>query len=204
MKVFLDMDGTLNVWESNAALEYVMSPGYMRQRTPHKNIIQAAKKLQDAGAEIHILSAYFDLPHSIPDKNAWLDEMAPFIEPVNRHFVVCGTNKAEIMKMVGVNPGDVFIDDYNQNLYEVEHDLGALIGCIKCVHRGTNDMHRSWHGARVFVEDRPEQIVATILHVGWTATNAYRYFDNNYIKNNNIRRYGERSEYTPAEIIPCR
>ncbi|MCD8084583.1 MAG: hypothetical protein LUE86_14020 [Clostridiales bacterium] len=167
MKVILDMDGTMNIWETGTPMDTVMAPGYMRHRRPHKNIIEAARLLKKHGVELFTLSAALNLPHAIPDKEYWLDKEAPFIDRDHRLYVTYDNcKKSDLLKQIGAGYGDVFLDDYNVNLREVQKGTGATVGCVKCVHKGTNDIHRSWDGVRVYTDDTPEKIATTILSVG--------------------------------------
>ena len=161
MKVIFDMDGTLNFWETGASMEVIMAPGYMRHRRPHKNMVEAAKLLIRQGIEVYTLSAVFDLPHFIPDKEIWLDRYLPEVDTSHRIYSHINGGKAKHLQDIGVRKDDVFVDDYNHNLREIQ--ALDLVTCMKCVCTGTNDRHRSWNGKRLFVEESPEEIVRKIL-----------------------------------------
>lgn len=164
MKVFFDIDGTLNVWENGAPLSKVRSPGYFAKRKPHYNMVQAARLLHKMGAEIYIVSAVFaDLPASIHEKNRWIDTYLPFVDYRHRLFPVCGKGKSDVIREIGYEKGDALVDDYNFNLREVRFGTNNDVRCIKCVVRGTNDTRGTWDGKRVFVTDDPEKIAKEIL-----------------------------------------
>lgn len=163
MKVIFDIDGTLNVWETGMPLEEVQAPGYFRRRTPHPNMVQAARLLAKAGAEVYTLSAVFPFPYSIPDKEAWLDIHLPCVYPKRRKYSVFGGIKSDVLKEIGIRKGDIYIDDYNGNLHEIRASLNGGVECIKCVCRGTNDKRRSWDGMRIYVDDAPKDIAEQIL-----------------------------------------
>ena len=164
MKVFFDIDGTLNVWENGAPLSKVKSPGYFEAREPHKNMVDAARMLHNMGADIYIVSAVFgDLPGAVNEKNRWINKYLPFVPTDHRLFPVCGKGKTDTIEEVGYASGDVFVDDYNVNLREVRIGTKNKIKCVKCVVEGTNDVRRTWDGHRVFVQDRPERIAMEII-----------------------------------------
>lgn len=161
MKVIFDMDGTLNFWETGTSMEEILAPGYMQHRRPHENMLQAAKLLIQRGVEVFTLSAVFDLPHFIPDKEIWLNRYFPELDTSHRFYSCIHGGKGDYLRSLGVNRTDVFVDDYNHNLREIQ--ALDLITCMKCVCPGTNDIHRSWDGERLFVNESPEIIVQKIL-----------------------------------------
>ena len=157
-RVFFDIDGPLNVWETGVPIEEVTSPGYLVAREPHKHIVEAARLLYEAGVDVFIISAVFDPPHTIPEKDQWIDKYLPFIDKAHRLYPLCGEGKSEALKHAGFKDGDVLLDDYNVNLREVRVGLSNRVKCVKCVCPGTNDTRGTWDGDRVFVTENPENI----------------------------------------------
>lgn len=155
-RIFFDMDGTLNQWESWRSLDEVSAPEYNRYLTPQENVINAAKLLSGR-FETWIASAVFPYEFIIPDKNYWNDNCVSFIPKEHRIYIPYGTNKSDYLKQVA-NPGDVLVDDYTQNLMDAE-SIG-MIG-VKCLN-GINDTHHSWKGARISIYSDPASIAAAI------------------------------------------
>jgi dTDP-4-amino-4,6-dideoxygalactose transaminase len=59
-RIFVDMDGTLAVWNAGKTIEEVYVPGYFSGLQPQDNVVQAMKSLAKApGVEVFILSAVF-------------------------------------------------------------------------------------------------------------------------------------------------
>lgn len=158
-RIFFDMDGTLNRWELGKSLDEVAAPGYMKERVPFKSMVEAARILADAyDVELWIASCILPYDHSIPDKNHWISKYCPFFPEGNRVYIPYGENKRKYLKKYA-RPGDVFIDDYTKNLYEMTFAAGPM--CVKCVN-DINDTNHSWNGARISVYSDGNVIAKTI------------------------------------------
>lgn len=160
-KIIFDMDGTLNYWDTNAHISKVAAPGYMRERKPIPSMVNATKLLLDWGYEVWIASSVLPYEHAIPDKNFWLDNVMPWISEENRLFIPYGKNKATALKSI-VETGDIFVDDYTENLIAV-NDALCMTGltCVKAVN-DINDTHHSWPGKRVSVYSEARSIAETL------------------------------------------
>lgn len=160
-RIFFDMDGTLNVWELGTHIDVVSAPGYMRTRKPIESIVAASKMLHLLGYECWIVSAILPFEYSIPDKNYWVDQYCPWFEKDRRIYIPYGSNKAN--KMYGnVLPGDVFLDDYTQNLMDLREAFASNLECIKVLN-GINDSRHTWNGKRISIYSEPEEIADSII-----------------------------------------
>lgn len=157
-KVFFDLDGTLNVFEK-VSFEEVCRPGYMKYRKPHKQMIECAKLLYDAGYDVWIASAVLPYEYSVPDKNYWVDKYLPFIPRERRLYIPYGENKAWHIREVA-GDGDIFVDDFTKNLNELSSVPGLVN--VKCVN-GINDTNGTWQGRRVYAWDSAESIMKDLF-----------------------------------------
>lgn len=160
-KIIFDMDGTLNYWDPNAHISKVAAPGYMRERKPIRNMVDASRLLLEWGFEQWIASSVLPYKHAIPDKNFWIDHVMPWVPEDQRIFIPYGSNKALVLKDVA-EVGDVFVDDYTENLYAVDESLrGKGLTCVKAVN-DINDTHHSWCGLRVSIYSDTLSIAETL------------------------------------------
>lgn len=114
-RLFVDMDGTLADWNTNASMSDLRKEGYYAALTPNKGLIRALYMLRDC-VELHILTAYLiDVPYPFDDKKKWLKKYVDFIPEKNVHMVPYGTCKAALPIL---RSGDVLLDDYTVNLIE--------------------------------------------------------------------------------------
>ncbi len=160
-RIFVDMDGTLAVWNSGTPFEEVCSPGYFAGLAPQDEVVSAVKRILDqGGAEVFILSAVLsEYPWIIPDKNAWLDKHLPEIDRDHRVFA-CANAPKYIAVPGGVRAGDILLDDYTRNLLEWVSQPGAV--GVKLLN-GINHSHGTWDGPMVHMEDGTAAIVAALL-----------------------------------------
>ncbi len=138
-RVFVDMDGTLAVWNAEAKMDEVASTGYMLNRPTMENMVAAIRQLtQSKDYEVCILSAVFH-EAAAHEKKQWLNIYLPEIKPENMFFCNYGENKSEF---VSATDNDVLIDDFSENLHKWKG-----IG-IK-VYNGINGTNGSWTGYSV-------------------------------------------------------
>ena len=112
--VYFDMDGTLAYWNNGKDLEEILNPAnhYFRDLEPHPAMIELAKKLQEDGADVCIISAADR--NLIKSKWEWLEEHMPFIPKENICFCPIGADKSQFVK--GNAEKSILIDDYKKNL----------------------------------------------------------------------------------------
>lgn len=161
-RIFFDMDGTLNVFESAKHLDEVSKPGYMKERTPIENMVEAARLLSEQ-YDVWTASAVLPYDYSVPDKDYWLDKEMPFIPKDHRVYIPYGTDKGKALKPY-IREGDIFIDDYSANLKAVSSYYKGRVSCIKCCN-GINDTNHSWMGHRISIFSAPEVIADEIASV---------------------------------------
>lgn len=160
-KVFFDMDGVLNVWEVGTHIDVVAAPGYMKRREPIRSMVEASRLLSEKGYEVWVASAVLPYEHSIPDKKYWLEQYCPWIPDGRQIFIPYGTEKSKILqKNVDISSGDVFLDDYTQNLEDLRQ-ASLSLECVKVLN-GINDTHHSWDGSRISIYSSPENIAKSI------------------------------------------
>lgn len=116
-RVFLDMDGVLCEYRTDASVEDMERDGYFRELQPRQRMVDAVRQLiRDGMFEVFVLSAV--LPQkaeaSIREKNEWLDCYLPEIDSDHRLFPLCGTNKADAVD--AFSREDVLCDDHSPNL----------------------------------------------------------------------------------------
>ncbi len=121
-RVYLDMDGTLAVFNKNATMEEVFSPGYFRGLQPIQEMVEFAKQLIKEGYDVHILSGA--CYSAVQEKIEWLREHMPFVSPDNYSFVPVGADKS---KFIPDPKHSILIDDYNKNLTEWK---GLAVKCV--------------------------------------------------------------------------
>lgn len=153
--VYVDMDGVLAKWNTEASIEEVATAGYFRGCAPMANMLKAIDMLISENiCKVYILSAVFRDEHSATDKHIWLDKYLPSMEYSNRLFVPYGDSKYEYIKERGSNK-PFLIDDFTKNLLEWEG-----IG-IKCLN-GINNTKGTWKGYFVNADSEPQFIYNTL------------------------------------------
>lgn len=117
-RLFVDMDGTLAVFNPVTRLETLYEKGYFRNLAPHENVVEAVRLLAKRTdlLEVYILSSHLsDSPYALEEKNAWLDQHLPEIDPAHRIFPPCGVDKKAYVPD-GIRDSDTLLDDYTHNL----------------------------------------------------------------------------------------
>lgn len=117
--VYFDIDGTLGKWYVDGrgfSYEEIINPQnhYFRDIEPHDMMILLAKKLQEDGVDVCIISAADK--NTIRDKWEWIEEHLPFVPKENICFSPIGADKSKFVK--GNAEISILIDDYNKNLQD--------------------------------------------------------------------------------------
>lgn len=170
MNIFFDMDGTLSVFNKEAGPDEWSAPGYARNLGKLNNVVEACKKLlkektfNGEKVNVYICSAVVSMDFAVEDKKYWLKETGLNIPKENMVFVPYGQSKKKAIEEAGikVETGDIFLDDYTNNLVELTQIKGLIP--IKLLN-GINDTHRSWKGARVSAFSDASEITTTILGI---------------------------------------
>ena len=159
-RLFIDMDGTIVVWNGDASFEEVAAPGYFSNIAPMNNSLMAVKYLVTEMSdkyEIFILSSVFEDGHSIRDKNIWLDRYLPEIDAEHRIFVPYSRTKRDYVREVtgAIYDSDVLVDDFTKNL-AAWHGVG-----IKILN-GINGNKGTWNGYVISHNMAPETMARAI------------------------------------------
>ena len=112
IKLYIDMDGCIAKWNTEASIEETFEPGYFASLEPEESLIEAVKMLSQE-YDVSILSAVYQDNHSIGDKIAWLKKNGlGYLQTI---FVPYGESK---QKYVNHEYKSILIDDYSKNLEE--------------------------------------------------------------------------------------
>jgi len=161
-RLFVDMDGTLAVFNKVETLEELYTRGYFLHLAPHLNVINAIKHIleKEHAVRVHILSAVLtDSDYALEEKNAWLDRYLPEIRPERRLFTPCGEDKKEHIPG-GITKADFLLDDYTHNLNRWEP-----LGCGIKLLNGINNTRGTWMGDRVRFDSPPAVLSQNILYI---------------------------------------
>lgn len=161
-RLFVDMDGTLAVFTPVDELETLYEKGYFLNLEPHMNVVAAIKEIitNNPEIEVNILSAYLsDSKYALLEKNAWLDRYLPEIDPNNRVFVPCGSEKKEAVRG-GVRSDDFLLDDYTLNLNSWQPPARG----IKLLN-AINHTRGSWEHDRIRYDRTPKELAAGIVSI---------------------------------------
>ena len=140
-RLFVDMDGTLAVFDPVVELEKLYEEGYFRDLMPMRNVLDAVRNIVRSHPEIevYILSSYLsDSRYALDDKKMWLKMHFPEIPEENCIFVPCGMDKAAFVPG-GIRENDYLLDDYSKNLKSWEPPARG----IKILN-GINGNHGTW------------------------------------------------------------
>ena len=127
-RVFVDMDGVLCRYNTEATVSDLETDGYFRTLPARPLMVNAVKTLIKSGlADVFILSSVLSQREkkAKAEKNDWLDENIPEIRNDHRIFPICGTNKAEAVGEIGKN--DILCDDHTPNLLDWVESGGKAV-----------------------------------------------------------------------------
>lgn len=112
VKIYIDMDGCIAKWNTEASIEETFEPGYFADLEPEESLIDAVKMLAQE-YDVSILSAVYQDNHSEGDKISWLKKNGlGFLDTI---FVPYGESK---QKYIDHEYTSILIDDYSKNLEE--------------------------------------------------------------------------------------
>ena len=157
-RLFVDMDGTLVVWKHAKNVEQLLEEGYFRTMPAYNSVVEAVKLLIDAGLPVYSLSAYMtESRYALDEKNGWLDEHIPEINPEHRVFCPCTESKWQhACDVAGEYEGiNILLDDYSLNLHDWAENGGVAIKLMN----GVNGTKGSWQGSKVS-RFRPDEHLA--------------------------------------------
>lgn len=159
-RLFVDMDGTLAVFNPTKKLEDLYEEGYFRELSPYQTVVNAVKYIiqNEPDVEVFVLSAYLtDSHYALQEKKEWLDEHLPELDDKHRLFCPCGSDKGAVVPG-GIRNTDRLLDDYTHNLV-----LWSPPGIGLKLLNGINDTHKSWKGARIDKEQSGKEIAEEII-----------------------------------------
>ena len=172
IRIFLDMDGTLALWQSDKTMDEIGKKGYFATLPPIKNTVDAINELIDIcrdkdfpyDIEFYILSAALQDGHSATDKLLWLGEYLPRIPVKNCIFVPYGMDKAKYIKRkfkrkFRLGKLWILLDDFSKNLHAWKRSGGTGIKVMN----GINGTKGSWTSSFVSTAMPPEIIKDNIL-----------------------------------------
>ena len=155
-RLFVDMDGTLALFQEIDTIETLFEEGYFKNLPPQVAVVNAVNTFleqSDPEVDVYILSSYLtDSDYALKEKNEWLDRYLPKIKPDHRIFLPCGDKKTDFIPR-GIRESDVLFDDYTLNLNDWEP---PAIG-IKCLN-GINHTRGTWQGRRVSIASTSSQL----------------------------------------------
>jgi len=116
-RLFVDMDGTLAVFQPITKLETLYEQGYFYDLKPNTNVVEAIRNITaNQEVEVYILSSVLsDSEYALEEKNAWLDKYLPEIPRDHRIFPPCGQDKKDFIPDK-IRRNDYLLDDYTTNL----------------------------------------------------------------------------------------
>lgn len=185
MRVFFDMDGTLNkitnsLMDENGSVQLekmYKTENFFEHVEPEEKMIELVNKLSEDGVEVFCLSSceLGDPPGFEKQKDRWLDKHRVNIDQENRIYVPYGKDKTDYIPE-GLQDGDVLIDDYNLNLKEWQNkatDKEVNAKAVKAVNslndKGLGalggDKGNIWDGDRVYTSFSAELNANTILNL---------------------------------------
>ena len=161
-RLFVDMDGTLAVFQQINTLEKLYEKGYFSELEPQENVMDAVRHIvrEHPEVEVFILSSVLsDSKYALEEKNEWLDRYLPEIDREHRIFPPCGENKLDYVPD-GIRSTDYLLDDYTNNLTLWEPPAKG----IKLLN-GINHTNETWKGNMLRYDKEPEWLADDIVKV---------------------------------------
>ena len=157
-RLFVDMDGTLAVFNQIDKLETLYEQGYFANLTPQVNVVDAVRMVQARNEiEVFVLSAVLtDSKYAQVEKNEWLNIYLPEIDERHRIFVPCGEDKTMYVPDK-ILEEDVLLDDYTVNLNAWEPPAKGL----KLLN-GINGTKGTWQKSRISIEHSADELADMI------------------------------------------
>lgn len=127
-RVFIDMDGVLCEYRSEATFEDMKSCGYFSSLAPRMEMVKSVRGLIKLDKyDVYVLSAVIleCSEQSKKEKMEWLDKYVPEIDDAHRIFTICGTSKAKAIDEISSN--DILLDDHSPNLNDWVKSGGKAI-----------------------------------------------------------------------------
>lgn len=158
-RLYVDMDGTLAVFQKVDKLETLYEEGYFLHLEPNANVVEAVRQIVVSAPdiEVFVLSACLtDSKYALAEKNQWLDQFLPEIKEENRIFPPCGEDK-KVYISGGVRKSDFLLDDYTKNLMLWQPPARG----IKLLN-GINHTAATWQNDCLRFDKSPEELARNI------------------------------------------
>ena len=152
-KFYIDMDGTLAIWDVTSTKEETRQPGYFLEREMDPYVAAIINKLIDDGEDVSILTAVYGRM-AAKEKREWLDRHG--FKNVKMVAVPCGVPKQSAIHEDGEST-NVLFDDYSFNLHAWQNPAENRIG-IK-YRNGINGTNGSWKGFAIDKLDLDEAVM---------------------------------------------
>lgn len=154
-RLFVDMDGTLTVFQTVENDEELYREHFFENSEPNENVVEAVRDiiLHHPEIEVYILSSVLaDSRYCLSEKKAWLKKYLPEIPEERYIFPPCGCCKKDHVPG-GIRNDDFLLDDYSLKLRHWQpHARG-----IKLLN-GINGNNGTWTGDRVSIQSSPEEL----------------------------------------------
>ena len=158
-RLYVDMDGTLAVFQKVDKLETLYEEGYFLHLAPNKNVVEAVRQIivSAPDIEVYVLSACLtDSKYALAEKNQWLDRLLPELKEERRIFPPCGEDKKAYITG-GVRKTDFLLDDYTKNLMLWQPPARG----IKLLN-GINHTAATWQADCLRFDKSPEELAKNI------------------------------------------
>lgn len=156
--IYIDMDGVIAKWDTEASLEDTFEKGYFLNREPDEKMVGFVKKLYKIfPSNICILSSVYVNAHAEREKREWLDKNG--LGELKKIFVPYGNRKESYAK---AEIPSILIDDFSQNLHSWE-SIPEHTG-IKYMN-GINGMKGSWKGEKMTFKMSDRELMETLLKI---------------------------------------
>ena len=146
-RLFVDMDGTLAVFDAVNSLEELYEPGYFKNLNPQTNVVDAIRDIisnHSEDIEVFVISSVISGARTaLAEKNEWLDKYMPELDEKHRVFCKSGIDRTTAIPG-GLRKDDFLLDDYTRNLQQWEPPARA----VKLLN-GINHTKSSWQGDRL-------------------------------------------------------
>lgn len=164
MRLFVDMDGTMNVFRAIQDPNEMYESGFFITAVQHPDVIEAVRwMILNTDIEVYSLSACpVGSQYAEKEKDEWLDLFLPELEKNRRIYTLCGQSKAEAVawflheegEPAVISHGDVLLDDYTANLMDWKAAGGSAIKLLNDI----NGNSGIWTGKAVTMYDTLQQL----------------------------------------------
>lgn len=161
-RLFVDIDGTLAVFNKVDTLETLYEQGYFLNLDPQINVVDSIKLIirEHQDIEVFIMSSVLsDSAYALDEKNQWLDKYLPDIDAQHRIFPPCGKDKKDYIPG-GVRETDHLLDDYTHNLSLWEPPAKG----IKLLN-GINNTRGTWKQSKLDYRKSAEELARNIVDI---------------------------------------